>query len=97
MSGGSSGSLVVAAVLLLLLASCAPHPAHADPLATLPADKAALLAFKNALIGPAPALATWDAATDPCAALWTGVICVCSQIRSTAVTGCAADSGGYAR
>jgi hypothetical protein len=91
---------IIAIVLLLLLIVLQPHQARAadPPAPTHPDDKSALLAFRASLANPDPALATWNESTDPCAALWAGVICDCSQIRSTAVEGCAADPpGGAAR
>jgi hypothetical protein len=65
---------------------------HAQPNTTLPADTVALLSFKASLADAGAALPAWGDGTDPCGAAWTGVICVCSQIRSIAVTACIDDA-----
>lgn len=62
------------AVLLLVLAlACIPFSASE----TLASDKAALLAFRDALVDDGYVLAGWDNYTDPCIDKWTGVSCTC--------------------
>ncbi|KAK9829405.1 hypothetical protein WJX72_005653 [[Myrmecia] bisecta] len=47
---------------------------------TAPGDKEALLAFKAAITNDRGLLATWSAATDPCASRWTGISCACADL-----------------
>jgi hypothetical protein len=86
-------ALLALALAALLLAQPAAAQAPA-----LPADTAALQAFRSGISNANDTvLVTWDDALDPCGGTWVGVGCDCSQVPPSPTPCNNTDASGNAR